>query len=454
MKIINPATGATIEEVEVDDAQTIARKVEIARGAQRAWAGRSIHERRSIIARFRDSLEAHVDELARLLTEEMGKPISQARGEILATPRRIEFFLEHFADAIAPEPVRKTGALEELIEREPLGVVANISAWNYPYFVGTNVFIPALLVGNAVLYKPSEYATGTGLAITRLLREAGVPDDVFQPVIGAGEVGAMLLDEDIDGVFFTGSHATGEKIAQKVAPRMIPFQLELGGKDPVYVCDDVDIASAAKSIADGAFYNTGQSCCAVERIYVHSAIIEPFVEAFVDYVKTFVVGEPMREDVFIGPLARREQMAVLEYQIADAVQKGADLHTGGKTIGGKGHYFQPSVLTGVDHTMTIMTEESFGPVIGIAEVIDDDEARALMADTPYGLTAAVYSCSETRARAVLDGLSTGTAYWNCCDRVSSGLPWSGRGHSGVGLTLSKEGIRVMTRPRAWHLVKG
>ncbi|MFU8807177.1 MAG: aldehyde dehydrogenase family protein, partial [Bradymonadaceae bacterium] len=368
LDIINPATGAVIEKVATDNASSIAAKFKNAREGQPGWARISIHERCKIIGRFRDALKRDVDVLAAALTEEMGKPITQARGEVLATPGRVDFFIENVVEILAPELVGQASATREIIEREPLGVIANISAWNYPYFVGTNVFIPALLAGNAVLYKPSEHATRTGLHIARLLWEAGVPAEVFQPILGGGDVVDRLLDEAVDGVFFTGSYETGKKIAEKVAPRMIPVQLELGGKDPVYVCDDVDPKTAARSVADGAFYNTGQSCCAVERVYVHSAILEPFVEALVDYVRTFEVGDPMRDDVFIGPLARREQMAVLEYQVADAVQKGADLLTGGKTIGGKGHFFQPTVMTGVDHTMTVMTEETFGPVIGVQEV--------------------------------------------------------------------------------------
>ncbi|HZQ60381.1 MAG TPA: aldehyde dehydrogenase family protein, partial [Casimicrobiaceae bacterium] len=333
----------------------------------------------------------------------------------------------------------------------PLGVVANISAWNYPYFVGSNVFVPALIAGNAVLYKPSEFATLTGMHIARLMHDAGVPQDVFIPVIGDGSTGGALLAQAVDGVFFTGSYATGAKIAASAGKRMIKVQLELGGKDPVYVCDDVDVQAAAAGVADGAFYNTGQSCCSVERIYVHASIHDAFVDAFVQEVKGYRVGDPLDESTYIGPITRRAQLDVLKSQVGDAAKRGATLLTGGRIIKGKGNWFEPTVLINVNHTMRVMRDESFGPVIGIQKVADDREATTLMNDTEYGLTAAVYTHDEARAKRILRDIRSGSVYWNCCDRVSPRLPWSGIGHSGIGLTLSTYGIQTFTRPKAWHL---
>jgi acyl-CoA reductase-like NAD-dependent aldehyde dehydrogenase len=341
--------------------------------------------------------------------------------------------------------------LEEKISHEPLGVIANISAWNYPYFVGSNVFVPALLTGNAVLYKPSEFATLSGLEMARMLHQSGVPEDVFVPVIGGGKAGAALLKQPIDGVFFTGSYATGRKIAAAAGNRMIKVQLELGGKDPIYVCDDADVEAAAAGIADGAFYNAGQSCCAVERLYVHKNIYVPFVEAFVAAVRGFKVGDPMHDDTYIGPLARKPQLAVLKRQVADARKKGARLLTGGKPLARTGNYFAPTVFSDVNHQMELMREESFGPIIGIQQVKNDAEAVRLMNDTEYGLTAGVYTPDRKRAEAILAQIKSGSVYWNCCDRVSPRLPWSGVGHSGIGLTLSTYGIQTFLRPKAWHL---
>jgi acyl-CoA reductase-like NAD-dependent aldehyde dehydrogenase len=335
---------------------------------------------------------------------------------------------------------------------EPLGVVCNISAWNYPYLVGINVFVSALLAGNAVLYKPSEYATLTGLEIEKLLKEAGVPQDVFHIAVGAKEVGELLLELPFDGYFFTGSYKTGKYIYEKVAPKMVPCQCELGGKDPLYVTDDIaDIKTVAAGTADGAFYNNGQSCCAVERIYVHEKVYDEYIDAFAQEVKSWKVGLPTEEGVYIGPLSRKEQLLFLEQQIADAVQKGATLLTGGHPIKHKGYYFEPTVLTHVNHTMTVMKDESFGPIIGIMKVKNDKEAIQLMQDTEYGLTASVYSSNQARAESILQQVNAGTGYWNCCDRVSAALPWSGRKHSGFGATLSHAGLRAFTKPKAYHL---
>jgi acyl-CoA reductase-like NAD-dependent aldehyde dehydrogenase len=341
--------------------------------------------------------------------------------------------------------------MQERIEHVPLGVVGNISAWNYPWFVGCNVIVPALLTGNAVLYKPSEFATLTGLEIERLLHEAGVPRDVFQTIVGAGAVGAALLEQKIDGLFFTGSYATGARIAQALGPRFVKLQLELGGKDPTYVCDDADPKTAAESLADGAMYNTGQSCCSVERIYVHEQIYDAFVEAFVAAVKGFRVGDPMSEETYIGAITRAPQLDVLDAQVADAKAKGAVLHVGGHRLPGPGNWYAPTVFSEVDHRMELMKEESFGPIIGIQKVAGDEDAVHLMNDTRYGLTAGVYTRDAQRAQAILSRVNAGSLYWNCCDRVSPRLPWSGWGDSGIGLTLSSYGIETFTRPRAWHL---
>ncbi|HVO87187.1 MAG TPA: aldehyde dehydrogenase family protein [Casimicrobiaceae bacterium] len=451
--INNPATGAVLARLESDRARSVREKYDQARAAQPRWAATSLRKRLDAIQAFRDGVVAQQEKLARTLTEEVGKPIRQSRNELNGLLTRLDFFLAASARSLREQKVfaDEEHKLDERITHEPLGVIANISAWNYPYFVGSNVFIPALVAGNAVLYKPSEYATLTGKHIADLLHAAGVPADVFVPVIGDGLSGAMLLRQPVDGVFFTGSYATGAKIAASVGRRMVKLQLELGGKDPIYVTQDVDIKAAAAGVADGAFYNTGQSCCSVERIYVHESILDRFVDAFVEEVRRFKVGDPLDEATYIGPLTRRAQIGVLKKQVADATRKGAKLLLGGHAIEGKGNFFEPTVLAQVDHSMLVMREESFGPIIGIQGVGDDDAAIELMNDTEYGLTAGVYGNDERRARRILDRLHAGSVYWNCCDRVSPRLPWSGVKHSGIGLTLSTYGIQAFTRPKAWHL---
>jgi acyl-CoA reductase-like NAD-dependent aldehyde dehydrogenase len=453
LAIHNPATGALITQVPADDARSVAAKALAARAVQPAWAAQPIAERRACIVHFRAAIVAQLDTLAAVMTNETGKPIAMSRNELSGLLGRIDFFLDQSASAVATQTVFDDGAVREQIEHVPLGLVANISAWNYPWFVGCNVIIPALLTGNTVLYKPSEYATLTGLEIGRLLHEAGVPREVFWVLVGGAEVGAALVEQAIDGLFFTGSHATGARIAQTLGPRLVKLQLELGGKDPTYVCDDADPRLAAASLADGAMYNTGQSCCAVERIYVHERIHDAFVEAFMDTVRGFSIGDPTQEATYIGAITRAPQLDVFDAQVRDAKARGATLLCGGERLPGPGNWYAPTVFTHVNHDMALMREESFGPLIGIQKVADDDEAIALMNDTRYGLTAGVYTPDEARARALLAQVHAGSVYWNCCDRVSPRLPWSGVGDSGVGLTLSTYGIQTFTRPKAWHLRK-
>ncbi len=457
MNVHNPARGEVIESLPETPPDELPARLARARAAQPAWASLAASERRRTLSKFRDLVSERREELAQTLTREVGKPISQSRSELSGLLPRLDFFLEHFEAELAPRVVLGTAseALEERIVFEPLGVVANVSAWNYPYFVGCNVLVPALLTGNAVLYKPSELCCITGLAIARLLHEAGVPSGVFQALIGGKELGAALVALPVDGVFFTGSYATGRKIAEVVAPRMVRLQLELGGKDPAYVADDVDVAAVAAAVADGAFYNTGQSCCAVERIYVHERVYSDFVDAFVAEVSRFKLGEPTDEATYIGPLCRGDvALSELESQVADAIAQGGKLLTGGKRAARPGSFFEPTVIGDAKQSMQLMRDESFGPIIGICSVPNDEAAAAAMADTEYGLTAAVYTQDETRAEGLLAQLPVGSAYVNCCDRVSPRLPWTGRKHSGIGSTLSTLGIQAFLQPKAWHICRG
>lgn len=451
MQIINPATEEIIKEITEDSKESIKEKFDLLQLNQPAWQKVPLAERVKVLMSFSDLLAENIENLAMILTNEVGKPLQQSRNEIIGATKRIQWLASNAEKYLSPETMTFEERLEEKIVYEPLGVVCNISAWNYPYLVGINVFVPALLAGNTVMYKPSEYATLTGLEIEKLLKEAGIPENVFQVAAGAGAVGEVLLNLPFDGYFFTGSYKTGKHIYEKVAQKMVPCQCELGGKDPLYVAEDVaDIISVAAGTADGAFYNNGQSCCAVERIYVHEKVYEDYVAEFVKEVKSWKAGQPTEEGIYIGPLSRKDQLAVLKQQVKDAVEKGATIVTGGQQLNKRGYFFQPTVLTNVNHTMSVMKDESFGPVIGIMKVKSDEEAIELMQDSEYGLTAAVYSSDKSRAENILRQINTGTGYWNCCDRVSPALPWSGRKHSGFGTTLSYTGLRAFTKPKAWH----
>jgi acyl-CoA reductase-like NAD-dependent aldehyde dehydrogenase len=452
MQIINPATEEVIEELKDDTLESVSRKFQSLRLSQPMWYQVSLPARINVLKKFADLLLENIESLAAVLTSEVGKPLQQSRNEINGARARTLWLTEHAEKYLADEVMTRSDGLEEKISYEPHGVVCNISAWNYPYLVGINVFVPALLAGNSVMYKPSEYATLTGLEIEMLLKRAGVPPDVFHLAIGGRSTGEILLELPFDGYYFTGSYRTGKYIYEKVAAKMVPCQCELGGKDPLYVADDVpDVSAVAAATADGAFYNNGQSCCAVERIYVHEKIYDAYVDAFKEEVGSWKTGLPTDQGVYFGPLTRKDQIAVLESQVSDALGKGATVVLGGNRINHKGYYFEPTVITGVNHNMQVMRDESFGPVIGIMKVKTDEEAIALMKDTEYGLTASVYSSDQVRAEKVLREMDTGTGYWNCCDRVSAAVPWSGRKHSGFGSTLSHLGLRAFAKPKAYHL---
>lgn len=442
MKIVNPANNSTIKEVAEDTKNSVTEKYELAKTAQKNWAVKPIEERMKCIAKFSELLDKNKEVFAKDLTNEMGKPLQESLNEINGAAKRIAFFLDNAKKWLGESHVNTDGNTKEVLSFDALGVIANISAWNYPFLVGVNVFIPALIAGNAVLYKPSEFATLTGLNIAKIMHEAGVSKDIFVPIVGDYKAGEVLLELPLDGYFFTGSYKTGKYIAEKVAHKLVPVGLELGGKDPLYVTDEVaDIKQVAGAVAEGCLYNNGQSCCAVERVYVNEKVYEEFMNHFIPEIKNFTTGA----------LTRSAHLDFLDSQVQDAIQKGAKLLTGGKKVKSDGNYYEPTVLVDVNHQMKVMMEETFGPLIGVMKVKSDEEAVKLMNDCEYGLTASVYSKNIERAKKIVGQINAGTAYINCCDRVSPYLPWAGRKNSGLGATLSYLGILAFTKPRGWHI---
>ena len=337
MDIINPATEEVIDNVQEDDVRSVEKKYEKLKGGLNSWRNTPLSNRIALIDKFKECIKEEMSELADVLSQETGKPLAQAIGELKSTCNRIKFFVNNSEQWLAPEDITTEGNMTERIVYEPFGVIGNISAWNFPYAVGVNVFIPALIAGNTVLFKASEFTALTGLAIERLMHKAGVPEDAFQAVTGAREVGEAMLNLPLDGYFFTGSHATGKYIYETVARKMVPCLLELGGKDPLYVtANNSDVKSVAAAAADGAFYNNGQSCCAVERIYVHEKVYDEFVDNFKEVVSHYQLGGPKDEGVTIGPLTRGSQVGFLENQISDAESKGAEIVLGGHAADRKG----------------------------------------------------------------------------------------------------------------------
>eukprot|EP01130_Rhizamoeba_saxonica_P016343 TRINITY_DN7543_c0_g1_i1.p1 TRINITY_DN7543_c0_g1~~TRINITY_DN7543_c0_g1_i1.p1 ORF type:complete len:487 (+),score=106.59 TRINITY_DN7543_c0_g1_i1:394-1854(+) len=455
LNIRNPATGELLKKVATTTTSQVQDHYNNAKLGFDYLSAIPMEKRIEFMQNVKTAIEQNANELGIILTAEMGKPLDQSIGEIKACIERIDYFCEHVPQHISDTIQNETASMTESLTHEPLGVIGNISAWNYPYFVGFNVLVPALLTGNSVLYKSSEYCVETGEAIVKLFHDAGFPVESITSIVGGGDVGKSMTELPLDGLFFTGSYATGRKISESYRKNNMfgKLQLELGGKDPHYVHDDVDIAHVANELAGGSFYNNGQSCCSVERIYVHEKVHDQFVEEFVNVVKSYKMGDPMEEGIFLGPLARPQHVSFLKEQVADALDKGANMLTGGQepsTNTENCAYYPPTVFTNVNHTMSLMKDETFGPLIGIQKVTNPEEAINLMNDTEYGLTSGVWSKDQSLATSMLHKIASGTVYWNCCDRVSSQLPWSGRNNSGVGATLGEDGIRAFTVPKAWH----
>lgn len=453
----NPATDESLESLITDTHESVREKWQIARAAQAEWAAQPYEQRAAVLSAFAERITDDIPLLARTLTEDMGKPLRESENELRGFINRIKYFLDAVPDEILPRIEKDDARLREEVRSEPLGVIGVISAWNYPWFVGGNVLVPALLTGSAVLYKPSEHATRTGRKFVELLRTAGVHEGAIQVLIGGGNVGQWLCELPLDGLCFTGSVATGRRIAHTLAEHN-PFcraQYELGGKDCVYVCDDAEVQKAAASLVSGAFYNTGQSCCSVERIYVEKTIAAEFEDAFVSLTRALRKGDPLEPETEIVPLARQEHNEFLADLVEDAQAKGAVILCGGEVLhmDGLSPIFSPTVIRDVHDSMRITREEIFGPIVTIQVVEDDEEAVREMGKSNFGLTAGVYSSNQERAEAVLTRLRSGSSYWNACDRVSPCLPWTARGLSGSGYTLGLEGIRSLLFRRSWHLIQ-
>ena len=451
MKCKNPTTE---EEFDVSETspQELKETFQSLKNYQPIWAEFPLKERLEYIRKFSEELKKREKHCAEVLTKEMGKPLNESINEIRGANSRIKFFLKNSEETLKSLNLSKSGSMGEEIEFEPLGVIGNISAWNYPYLIGVNVFIPGLICGNTVLYKPSEYTSLTALEIKRIFNDIGLPQNSFGVAIGERTIGQELLNLPLDGIFFTGSYKTGLSIHNEVSKNLIPVGLELGGKDPLYVTNEIkDTAQVASSVLEGAFYNNGQSCCSVERVYVQKDVANTFLDEFKNAAQKLKVGDPLLPETTQGPLTRKDQVGFLKAQVEDAINKGAKILFEGEVPKGPGYFFKPTILKNVDHSMDIMKEESFGPVIGVQIVESDSEAIELMNDTPYGLTSSVYCSNEERGRSILKKVNSGTGYLNCCDRVSPFLPWSGRKNSGLGSTLSFLGIQAFCQPKAYHV---
>lgn len=453
ISVENPATNDIAYEVDAMSADEIRAAAKRAGKVQMEWKRTPVKERAELVERFIAELRADRGQIAEEMTRQMGKPLKQADREVDGCANRALYMASIAEDALRDVDIPADDGQFMKIALEPRGVVLDIASWNYPLMVAVSAVAPAVLAGNAVLLKHSSQTPLCGIAFEEKFKKAGAPDGLVTAITASRAEADVLFDlPEIKAVFFTGSVEAGYTVNKRVSGLIADVGLELGGKDPAYVRADAVIESAVPILADAAFYNTGQSCCAVERIYVHSSLYEKFLQRFLEEVKTYRLGDPMEPDTYIGPLTQKKQVGVLEKQVADAVAKGASVLLGGNktSVNGKGNYFEPTVITGVNHEMLVMTEESFGPIIGIMPVETDEEAVRLMNDSRYGLTASIWTEDFDAAMHLAPHIETGTVYMNRADAVAPELAWTGVKESGKGCSLSRLGFMNMTQPKSYN----
>jgi acyl-CoA reductase-like NAD-dependent aldehyde dehydrogenase len=426
-----------------------------AKEAQREWRRVPLADRISVCRRFAAAMLAKKEDLGRELTVQMGRPIRYTPNEIVGMAGRATAMCDLATDALAEIELGPKEGFRRFIRREPHGVVFTIAPWNYPYLTAVNTVIPALISGNSVILKHSPQTPLCAERMAEGLREAGLPHGVFQYLhLSDHEAEWVVGEKLVDYIAFTGSVATGLAVQGEALKRVCGVGLELGGKDPAYVRADADLDYAIENVVDGAFFSSGQSCCAVERVYVHSDVYDRFVEGAVELTRKYVLGDPLQPATTLGPMVRTSSADFVRVQIQEAVDQGArplidETEFPASKPGTP--YLAPQILVDVDHTMRVMREESFGPVVGIMKVRSDDEAVKLMNDSPFGLTASVWTADEAAALAIGDEIECGTLFMNRCDYLDPELAWVGVKDSGRGCTLSKIGYEHLTRPKSYHL---
>lgn len=453
LKCISPIDGtvyATREALSIDAARIA---VEKAKGAKKIWASKSIADRVALVRAGVAKIGETTDQMALELAHQMGRPIRYG-GEFGGFEQRAEYMASIAEDALAPIIIEDSDEFLRKVEREPRGVVLVVAPWNYPYMTAINTIAPALIAGNTVVLKHSTQTLLVGERLADAFLAVGIPEDVFQNVFLDHETTASLIAErSFDFINFTGSVGGGRAMEVAAAGTFTTVATELGGKDPGYVMEDADIEAAVDTLIDGAMFNSGQCCCGIERIYVHENLFDTFVEKAVALVNTYKLGNPLDKETTIGPMASVRFAKEVREQIEDAITKGAKSNIEIFNEDDGGAYLTPQILTNVTHDMTVMRDESFGPVVGIMKVKDDDEAIALMNDSQFGLTASLWTQDAKRAEEIGMQLETGTVFMNRCDYLDPALCWTGCKDTGNGTGLSIIGMQSLTRPKSYHMKK-
>jgi acyl-CoA reductase-like NAD-dependent aldehyde dehydrogenase len=455
IETISPWNGQVVVTRDFADEALVAATFARARKAQRAWARMPLAERAALCSKMVDAFVAKKTDVARELTEMMGRPIRYTPNEVNGFEERARHMIAIAESALAPVPAAEKVGFVRRIVREPVSVVFVVAPWNYPYLTACNAIVPALLAGNVVVLKHSPQTPLCAERLAEACAAAGFPEGIFQHLhLSIAQTQAAVAHADLDFVCFTGSVEGGRSIERAAAGRFLGVGLELGGKDPAYVRADADLDHAADSLVDGACFNSGQSCCAIERIYVDERVYEAFVDKAVRIARGYLLDDPTKPETTLGPLVRTAAATFVRGQVEEAVRMGARAHLDErdfpKSVAGT-PYLAPQILTNVTHAMRLMTEETFGPVVGLMPVKDDADAIAKMNDSRFGLTAAIYTRDLGAAERLGGDLATGTVFANRCDYLDPALAWTGVKESGRGCTLSPLGFAQLTRPKSFHL---
>ncbi len=458
IRCISPVDGRVYAERAVATEAAITTAIAQARGAQAVWRRVPVAERARYCLAAVDAMLAMQDEIVPELAWQMGRPIRYGAGELRGFAERAHYMIGIAEAALAPiDPGPKEG-FQRWIARDPLGLVLVIAPWNYPYLTAVNSVVPALMAGNAVILKHAAQTILVGERFQRAFDAAGLPAGLFQTlVLDHDQTAKLIAGRQVDQVNFTGSVAGGRAMEAAASGSFIGLGLELGGKDPAYVRADADLANAVENLVDGAFFNSGQSCCGIERIYVHQDLYSKFVDGFVETTKAYALGDPLDAATTLGPMVKAEAAAFVRGQVREAVAAGARALVAPELFARDAEgtpYMAPQVLVDVTHAMAVMREESFGPVVGIMPVASDAEAVRLMNDSPYGLTASLWTADADAAAALGAQIETGTVFMNRCDYLDPALAWTGVKDTGRGASLSRVGYETLTRPKSYHFRVG
>jgi len=452
--VTSPIQNKVVYSKDYTTKDQIEKTLHSAKNAQSSWQSMALSERKAKVGAAIDYLVVQKDAIATMITETMGRPISQSGGEVAGLEERARYMIDISNEALADTIPEEKMGFKRFIRKEALGTVFIIAPWNFPFLTAINSIVPALVAGNTVILKHSSQTPQVAEVFQQAFENAGLPKSVFQTVfLSHDDTSAVLESEVVDFVVFTGSVKAGHEVRQALSQRFIGAGLELGGKDPAYVRADADVKNTAANLVDGSFFNSGQSCCGIERIYVNEAIYDEFVDEFVRVTKEYKLGNPTDTETNLGPMVRTSAADFVREQIAEAINQGA------KALIDEAHfpaskpntpYLAPQVLINVDHSMRVMNEESFGPVIGIMSVKDDEQAIELMNDSQYGLTSSIWTKDAKAAEAVADQLKTGTVFMNRCDYLDPALAWTGVKDTGSGISLSILGYAQLTRVKSYH----